>query len=226
VSRRTSRSSALVIEQPSVRNVDRRSLLSRRAFEREYLNPPRPVILTDAIARWPALGKWTPEFFAERYGGLELTVDGTAMTLRDLVARVLESSPERPAPYLRNQLLSRWLAELLDDVTPLPECTRPNWLDSPLFPSRQSLIYFEVYIGGRGAAFPVLHYDGLHTHAFIMQIHGKKEFWTFPPERTAFLYPRAGCEGNKSQAGSGGDASSPPAGGTPRAWSRPPSACP
>jgi len=126
--------------------------LSRRDFAREYLAPsPRPVILTDALSNWGALGKWTPDYFGEHYG------------------------------------------------TTLPRCTEPNWLDSRLFPSRESLKYFERYIGGRGAAFPVLHYDGLHTHAFIMEIYGEKEFWVYPPEQTAFVYPRPGPESNKSQ---------------------------
>src|SRR5262245_14662604 len=180
--------------------VERRQDLSRRDFAREYLVPsPRPVILTDALSGWAAIGKWTPEYFREHYGDFEVTVDGRAMSVRELIALVLASSPERPAPYLRNSLLARWPSELRDDVTPLPRCTEANWLDSPLFPSRQSLIYFELYIGGRGAAFPVLHYDGLHTHAFIMQLYGEKEFLVYPPEQTAFVYPRPEPEANLSQ---------------------------
>jgi histone arginine demethylase JMJD6 len=174
--------------------------LSRRDFARRYLAPsPRPVILTDALSNWGALGKWTPDYFGEHYGDVEVTIDGRTMSVRELAAEIRVSSPEHPAPYLRNSLLSRWPAPLRDDVTPLPRCTEPNWLDSRLFPSRESLKYFELYIGGRGAAFPVLHYDGLHTHAFIMEIYGEKEFWVYPPEQTAFVYPRPGPESNKSQ---------------------------
>ena len=180
-------------------NIDRRHELAHRDFVREYLTPLRPVIITDATRMWPALRKWTPEFFADRYGSLTVTVDARTMTLRELVDQVLVSSPEHPAPYLRNQLLAQWPADIRADVTPLPGCTKPNWLDSPLFPTRESLNYFEVFIGGRGAAFPVLHYDGLHTHAFIMEIYGDKEFWVYPPEESAFVYPRAGIEANKSQ---------------------------
>jgi histone arginine demethylase JMJD6 len=180
-------------------SVDRRQRLSHREFLREYLRPPHPVIVTDATAGWPALRKWTPGFFAERYGHLSVTLDGRTMTLRELVAEVEGSTPERPAPYLHNQLLAKWPRELLDDVTPLPRFALPNWLDSPLFPSREHPDCFEVYIGGRGAAFPVLHYDGLHTHAVIMQIYGEKEFSVYPPEQTPLLYPRPGDESNKSQ---------------------------
>jgi hypothetical protein len=37
--------------------IDRRSGLSREGFESEYMRPPRPVIVTDAISRWRALGR-------------------------------------------------------------------------------------------------------------------------------------------------------------------------
>jgi Cupin-like domain len=181
-------------------SVERRKDLTRRELEREYLAPsPRPVIVTDALSGWPALRKWTPEYFRDAYGSFEVTVDGEPMSVRDLVDRILASSPEHPAPYLRNSLLATWPAGILADVTPLPRCTVPNWLENPLFPSRKSMSYFELYIGGRGAAFPVLHYDGLHTHAFIMMIGGEKEFWVYPPSQSALMYPRPAPESNKSQ---------------------------
>ena len=46
--------------------IDRRAGLSRDQFDREYLRPLRPVILTDAISHWRALGRWSPQFFKER----------------------------------------------------------------------------------------------------------------------------------------------------------------
>jgi histone arginine demethylase JMJD6 len=181
-------------------DVARCSDLCRRDFAREYLTPsPRPVILTDALSSCKALGKWTPDYFGEHYGHVEVTIDGRTMSIRALADAIRVSSPERPAPYLRNSLLSRWPKALQDDVTPLPRCTEGNWLDSRLFPSRESLKYFELYIGGQGASFPVLHFDGLHTHAFIMEIYGEKEFWVYPPDQTAFLYPRPGAGSGKSQ---------------------------
>jgi cupin-like protein len=179
--------------------IDRRAGLTRTEFAAEYLSPPRPVILTDAISHWPALGRWTPEYFKTEYGDLEVAVDGEAMTLRHLIERIEASTSEAPAPYLRNQRLAAWPPQLCADVSPMPACTQPNWLDSRVFPSRHPLSSVEAYIGGRGARFPVLHYDGLHTHAFLMQLHGDKEYIVFSPEQTAFMYPRDGLEMNKSR---------------------------
>ena len=121
------------------------------------------------------------------------------MALRDLIDRIEVSTSENPAPYLRNQLLAEWPPELSDEVTPMPECTQPNWLESRFFPSRHRLSSVEAYIGGEGAQFPVLHYDNLHTHAFLMQLYGDKEYIAFSPEQTRFMYPRPGLERNKSR---------------------------
>jgi len=179
--------------------IDRRGALTREQFGREYLSPPRPVILTDAISHWRALGRWTPQFFKQEYGGLQVSVDGETMALRDLIDRIEVSTSDHPAPYLRNQLLAEWPPELSADVFPMPESTQPNWLESRFFPSRHQLSSVEAYIGGQGARFPVLHYDNWHTHAFLMQLDGDKEYIVFSPEQTAFMYPREGLEMNKSR---------------------------
>jgi ribosomal protein L16 Arg81 hydroxylase len=47
----------------------------------------------------------------------------------------------------------------------------------------------EIYIGGQGGAFPVLHYDGAGAHAFLMQVYGRKQFIIYPPSQEKFLYP-------------------------------------
>jgi hypothetical protein len=150
-----------------------------------------PVIVQGAIEHWPALGKWTPDFFRTRYGSLEVVVDDCRWKLGNLIERILVSTPENPAPYLHNQLMAKWPSELSADISPMPDCTRPNYLESRLFPSRTALTYIEAYIGGRGAKFPNLHYDNLHTHAFLMQLYGVKEYIVFPPDQSRYLYPRA-----------------------------------
>jgi hypothetical protein len=172
--------------------------IARRVYIREHLNALQPVIVLGAINHWPARIKWTPAFFRERYGMLDVTVDGQGWKLRDLIDRILVSTPEHPAPYLHNQLMADWPPELSTDISPMPECTRPNYLESRLFPSRAPRTYVEAYIGGAGAAFPTLHYDHAHTHAFLMQIYGRKEYFIFRPDQSRFLYPRTGIESNKS----------------------------
>src|SRR5262249_37166706 len=144
--------------------------------------------ITGALQRWPAKEKWTLDFFGQRYGHLPLKIDGRHLSMAELIAEVKVSSPDAPAPYLHNHLVGQLPLELQADITPMPDCTRPNWLEHPLVSKRVSLTAIELYIGGTGAKFPVLHYDGLHTHAFLMQLQGVKEYIGFAPDQTQFMY--------------------------------------
>jgi len=183
---------------PCAASIDRRSGLSHREFVTEYLQTLRPVILTDVIGHWKAMDRWTPQMFKDVYGGREVTIDGRSFTVAEFIDLVLASNRERPAPYMRNTLIEAWAPELLSDISPLPSCTKPNWFERLLFPSRRSFTYLELYLGGSGASFPVLHYDSLHTHAFLMQVFGRKRFIVFSPEQSPYLYP--GTRGGKSNS--------------------------
>ncbi|MFT4115713.1 cupin-like domain-containing protein [Bradyrhizobium sp.] len=163
-------------------------------YVRDYINPLKPVIITGALDQWPARDKWTFEFFKEQYGDLDLEIDGRKLSMARLIDEVVASTPESPAPYLRNHLVTKLPAALQADIAPMASCTRPNWLEHPLMSARAPMTYTELYIGGKGAKFPVLHYDGLHTHAFLMQIQGVKEYIGFAPDQTPYLYVRGNAE--------------------------------
>jgi histone arginine demethylase JMJD6 len=172
--------------------------LGRKRYVREYVRPLNPVIITDGIEHWAARKKWTLDFFRQKYGGLPLTVDGRQLALGTLIDEVRVSTPERPAPYLRNHPVKNLPAELQLDVQPMPECASPNWFDNRLIKTWKDFTYVELYIGGTGARFPVLHYDGLHTHAFLMQLEGVKEYVAFPPSQSPLMYAGQGERENKS----------------------------
>ena len=38
----------------------------------------------------------------------------------------------------------------------------------------------------------MLHYDGLASHAFLMQIYGRKKFILYGPDHEPYMYPRPG----------------------------------
>jgi hypothetical protein len=183
---------------PAPDSIDRVSGLAHGELVRRYVDRLRPVVVTDAIGHWKALSRWTPEFFGDRYGDVPVVIDKATWKLRDYIQAILAADPKTPPPYLRNTLLEKWIPELMADITPLPLCVAPNWLESRIWPTRESLRYLEIYIGGTGAQFPVLHYDGLHTHAWLMQVHGTKRYVVYPPEQAPYLYPRSGVESNKS----------------------------
>jgi histone arginine demethylase JMJD6 len=167
--------------------------IGRARYYRDYVLALKPVIIRGAFDHWPARGKWNLHFLRDVHGDLPIMIDGNHRKLGEFIDEVLASTADRPAPYLRNHLMALWPDELQAAISPMPDCTRPNWLESDWFPSRTPLTYIEAFIGGPGARFPVLHYDGLHTHAFLMQIEGVKEYVAFPPESE--VYP----QGNLSQ---------------------------
>jgi hypothetical protein len=167
------------------------SVLGSARYLREYMAPLKPVVISGAFEHWPARQKWTLDFFRRNFGDLQLDIKGRRLTMAELVSEVEISTPAKPAPYLHNHLFSRLPAELQTDIDPMPDCTRPNWLEHPLISFRWPLTYVELYIGGAGARFPVLHYDGLHTHAFLMQLQGVKEYIAFAPDQTPLMYQKS-----------------------------------
>jgi histone arginine demethylase JMJD6 len=187
--------------------IEHRDNLSYEEFARDYLYANKPVVITDALKGWKAVQRWTPEFFKQNFADMKFSLpekgkaqykaDGKGeveYTMASFIDRVLSSTEENPAPYFRNQILYDLFPTLKQDIQPLPEYFQPNWL-----PDRYMVKYvgevlnrgaaLEIYIGGQGGAFPVLHYDGAGAHAFLMQVYGRKQFIIYPPSQEKFLYP-------------------------------------
>jgi histone arginine demethylase JMJD6 len=196
--------------------IERRKKLSYEQFAKEYLYANKPVVVTDALKDWPALKRWSPEFFKREFGRMKfsLPADGKGKgqykgdgantveyTMELFIDRVLSSTDENPAPYFRNQILYDLFPSLAQDIQPLPEYFQPNWL-----PDHYMVKYvgdvlnrgaaLELYIGGKGGAFPVLHYDGAGTHAFLMHVYGQKRFIIYPPSQEQYLYPNPEKQNN------------------------------
>src|SRR5271168_2515053 len=96
--------------------IERRESLRYEEFVADYLNLHRPVILIDALRSWKAVGRWTPEFFAERYGAREFVIDSRVYSLHDLIERVSKSDAANPAPYLRSTPVRDISSILLADI--------------------------------------------------------------------------------------------------------------
>ncbi|HET6912321.1 MAG TPA: cupin-like domain-containing protein [Rhodanobacteraceae bacterium] len=182
--------------------VERRSKLPYAQFVREYLLPRKPVILTDVVDECPALGRWTPEYFRERFGDRRLPTVSGEMTMREIVDGVLHPRAGR-APFLRESPISWWLPELMPDLVNYPCYGRPNWLNYPFarWPDiRRSghaarlirIGQIEMNFTGPQMRFPTLHMDLFKTHALLVQWYGAKKFFIFPEEDTKYLYRKRG----------------------------------
>jgi hypothetical protein len=157
------------------------------------------VILLDALQQWQALTKWSPEFFRAEFGSRRINVQDERMTVSEFVARVVEATEENPAPYLTgvgpgNYFLDIF-PELAADIAPIPEYLLPNWLGerylAPLLARRLNRgPKAEIFFGGKGSGFPVIHWDSLHFHAFNGQVYGEKQWYLYAPSQSDFLYPR------------------------------------
>lgn len=166
--------------------------LDYREFVRDYVEAKRPLVISGAASAWPAVGKWTPEFFKERFPQKLVQVSyEQRMTFAELVDGVLASTDEKPGPYLHRLFLHEHLPEVLEDLSPPNPYAFPRWYASPLMREywRRPDGYLKLLFGGTGGKFPVMHYDGENAHATITQIYGDKEFVIYAPEDGARLYP-------------------------------------
>jgi hypothetical protein len=167
--------------------IERVSGLDLATFVACYRKPRRPVILTDALHDWRACKSFTPEYFLREHADRPVKVRGRDQRLGDVLEQQLASSTEHPGPYPCT------LAEftgLLDDLSPrfaasLPSRHAHPWLPKALF---DWVNHLEIFFGGPGGEFPRLHYDYLHMHAWIAQVHGDKEFTLYEPGQESLLY--------------------------------------
>ncbi|MBX2983745.1 MAG: cupin-like domain-containing protein [Flavobacteriales bacterium] len=171
--------------------LERVSHVTPKEFHHEFVLKGKPVIITEFARNWPALGKWTPEFFSTRYGHLSKDVKGVEYTVAEQMELIKSSTVEKPAPYSYNLNIDHVFPELTADVKPFLLGSSDRFAN-PFWPHRlfSSAIKQEVFFGGKGASFPVLHVDLRHLHTQITQLYGDKEFFLFAPDQTPYMYPR------------------------------------
>jgi hypothetical protein len=162
------------------------------AFRRDYIGAGRPVVVRNATPAWPALAKWTPEFFKQRFAEKMVQVSyDERMSFSDFIDGVLASTEEKPGPYMYRLFLHESLPEVLPDLSPPNAYAFPRWFASPLMLEywRRPDGHLKLLIGGVGGRFPVMHFDGEAAHATITEIYGDKEFIMYAPSDGQYLYP-------------------------------------
>jgi hypothetical protein len=179
--------------------IERRSKLSYDDFRRDYIEPRRPVIVTDAMDQWRARHHWTPAYFKERFGPRVVETDDGWTTVSEFVDR-LNDRQSTKIPFIREQPIEWVLPELMNDLQPMPPYHHPNWLNVP-WPKLGSrgyahrmkrLAQTDLNFTGAGKNFPVLHIDRFRSHALIFQVLGDKVFYSYPPSETPYLYTNGG----------------------------------
>ncbi len=183
--------------------IEQRKFLSAADFTEYYLLPRKPVVLRSAMCAMPAIECWDLDFFATHYGSSFVPVDGALsgkrMRLGDYI-RALRNCSLGPsgqgALYMRNLLLFEHFPELRADFE-MPWIARPNWLQSRLlgdFTGGSWKYWVELFLSGPGSRFPFVHVDPYYTHAWSMQISGRKRFWLWEPSPGQFEWLRTGAQ--------------------------------
>jgi hypothetical protein len=166
--------------------IPRVETLATGEFRSSYLEPNRPVVIKDLASSWPALKKWTPQFFATEYGSLPVKVyDSSFARSGTSYMSSLRKVPFKE--YLDLMLTSSmdlrlfafnifWQApELKQDIL---------WPDMTQGFSKKFIFMF---FGCKGSVTP-LHYDPDLPHLLHTVLYGKKRVVLFANEESNNLY--------------------------------------
>jgi histone arginine demethylase JMJD6 len=179
-----------------------RRRISTKTFRESFLRRNEPVVLKGYGASWPAVRHWSLSYLAKKSGERMVPVFGSSdygkagaqpsdpqvTRLSDYIDYVRAVSRSTVPPgqplYLRNVFIGHFLPELMRDVA-VPEMATNNLLLHPLLaPYVQDnwKRWFELFVSPPRTRFPIVHQDTFATHAWLLQIRGRKRVWAWPPE--------------------------------------------
>jgi hypothetical protein len=172
--------------------IERRERISADDFFRHHFAANRPLVLTGALSSWPALARWTPAYFKDKFGPAEVEIvsgrdrdpDADAhfdqhrqkTTMADYVDRVLSAGTSNDIYMIAHNrnMLRPELARLFDDIV----------LDHELFDPERLHGGVTLWFGPAGTITP-LHHDT--TNILFCQIHGRKRVVLIAPFETRLL---------------------------------------
>mmetsp|Transcript_8883 Transcript_8883/g.9853 ORF Transcript_8883/g.9853 Transcript_8883/m.9853 type:complete len:357 (+) Transcript_8883:34-1104(+) len=164
------------------------TVTSKRLFE-YYKRYGIPLKITHGMKGYPAVGKWSPEWFAQKFGPESITVafgnteqrrtvleDTTVRQFVDFFKTVNDSSTY--LPYWSEDGAFLYENDLSEDV-----------LDLPILSEYPSVVDVELYLwfGPMGTVTGAhIDYDPLNV---LFQVYGEKRVWMFHPKYFKNLYP-------------------------------------
>jgi hypothetical protein len=165
----------------------RERALSPGRFRATYLARGRPVLLEGAVARWPAIERWTPAELRRRAGERLVTTyrvrEGHLAfdERKGLMAEALplghfldELEGARPLEHRVRSILAEELPSLLEDLDTPPYCENGLRVEANLWIS-----------GPR--TYSRLHFD--QPHNLLAQVAGEKRVVLIPANERASVYP-------------------------------------
>ena len=157
--------------------------LGRKHFLDNFYAPGRPVLIKGAMAGWPALEKWTPDYLAQTIGETPVEFQGGRHLEDDF--ETAKDRHKRTAPFAE-------FIELAESGGNEAYMTAYNSAANvaALAPLAEDLGFLDQYltrdpgmlwIGGEGTFTP-LHFD--LTNNLLAQVTGSKQIVLIPPSQT------------------------------------------
>ncbi|MFV5550865.1 cupin-like domain-containing protein [Acinetobacter oleivorans] len=164
------------------------------SFIKDYYSQHRPVILKEGIGHWPALHKWSPQYFASKFGHHSVEVQMNRnldeqferhspslkqkMKMSEFVSKVMSVDASNDFYMTANNATNshQMLQELFLDIGDFAE----GYCDSALKDERSFL-----WFGPKGTFTP-LHHD--LTNNMLVQIYGRKKVTLIPALQVPHLY--------------------------------------
>ena len=160
--------------------IDRQENLSVEEFQKEYVQPSKPVILSGLIKDWLDGDRYTIEDFAKACGESEVLINlydtkaTESGTIKSLVDKIKANDREEPV-YLQEWWFQTSNPDLLSGTKPI-EHFADDWVERILGFRNHTL-----WIGSQGAQTPI-HEDTPYFNLSSVQLCGKKEWFLFSKE--------------------------------------------
>ncbi|MGN7611421.1 cupin-like domain-containing protein [Magnetococcales bacterium HHB-1] len=170
--------------------IDQVDIIDQENFRQNYFNPRKPLYITNTATQWPALKKWSWDFFSQKKIDQTLLIEkGNVLQgkthfskgrfqefLRKIAQNKTNSESTLPSqsPYLSMFRIFDYFPELEKDVD--------FSLITTLTVHQDTFAWF-----GPGGTVTGYHIDWIDN--ILVQIEGRKRLWLVPPERSQFMYP-------------------------------------
>lgn len=163
--------------------------MSLDEFKKHPYTPNMPHVFRKAAIDWPCVKKWSLEFFAENYGGMEVILTDNVgfidpdnpqefdtLELREYIKALKGGSLK----YLKFSSIVHKDKNLQKDLD-------LKWLKRFHLPTSFGPRFF-LFIGGKNTRTPI--HNAIPGTVFV-QITGKKKWTIYPTEEQVFLHVRA-----------------------------------
>ena len=152
--------------------VEKVSSIGQKEFSESYFKAFQPLVIQDMAKSWPALEKWTPEFFKTQYGNKQVKVydDSFVAAGKNYMSKA-KSIPLRvyiDQVMTTKQNLRMFLYNIKSEI--------PDIVDDIIFPTLVdglSKNFVFMFFGCKGSV-TQMHFDIDMSHVFHTALHGKK----------------------------------------------------